>query len=368
MSSVRADVAIAGGGPAGAALAIELARRGVRVNLYEKATFPRLKACGEGLLPHGVAALSTIATLPSAPRVRGLRFVAAGSSVDVDFPEGFGLVVRRDRFDAWLFEKAAATPLVDARMGTPYRGEGERCVVGADGRRSMFHRRLTAIRPVRYRIGLAVHVGGLEGVRDQVEVFFHPRGELYVAPTGEGEALVAALFHRHHFRRDGVTYLLQAIPELRERSAGIEMTTAVLAAAPLGLHVPRIVDGELLLIGDAAGAPDPITGDGMAMALTSAALAADAIVSGDLGAYEAARLAMGRRAERLGRLLLAMARAEGSAARAMLRRPSLAATLLDVALARRPMNAATLVRAALGRLQGSATSSAPATPCSPQKV
>ena len=52
-----ADVTIVGGGPAGAALAVELGRRGMRVVLYEKARHPRFKPCGEGLLPHGVAAL-----------------------------------------------------------------------------------------------------------------------------------------------------------------------------------------------------------------------------------------------------------------------------------------------------------------------
>ena len=47
-----ADVAIAGAGPAGAALAIELGRRGLRVALYE-ARFPRLKACGEACFRTG---------------------------------------------------------------------------------------------------------------------------------------------------------------------------------------------------------------------------------------------------------------------------------------------------------------------------
>jgi flavin-dependent dehydrogenase len=340
---VVADVAIAGGGPAGASLAIELGRRGVRVNLYEKSRFPRLKACGEGLLPHGVAALASIAGLPDLPRVRGLRFVAAGASVDADFPEGCGLVVRRDWFDTWLFEKAAATPNVDARMGTPYRHGGERFVVGADGRHSLFHRRLAAFRPTERRVGLSTHVCGLEGVADQVEVFFHRDGELYVAPAGGGEALVAALFHQKRFRRDGVTYLLHAIPELRDRAARVTLTTPVLAAAPLGLRVPRITADNLLLIGDAAGAPDPITGDGIAMALASARPAADAIVSGDLASYERTRLAMGRNADRLGRLLLTVSRAEGRVARALLRRQSLVTTLLDVAVGRRPMSARTML-------------------------
>jgi flavin-dependent dehydrogenase len=342
---VVADVAVAGGGPAGSALAIELGRRGLRVTLYEKARHPRLKACGEGLLPHGVAALGAIAGLPDAPRVSGLRFVAGGASTEAHFPEGFGLVVRRDRFDAWLFEKAAATPNVDARMGTRYRSEGERFVVGADGRNSMFHRRLAARHPAHMRVGLSAHAIGVEGIGDRVEVFFHRDGEIYIAPTGGGEALVAALFHRARFRRDGITHLLASIPELRDRTSRIEWTTPVLAASPLGLRLDHVVDRDLLLIGDAAGAPDPITGDGIALAMASVKPAADAIVSGDLGKYERTRLAMGRNAGRLGRLLLAVSRAEGRVARALLRRQSLVTTLLDVALGRRDMNAGTLVRA-----------------------
>ena len=340
-----ADVAIAGGGPAGAALAIELGRRGLRVNLYEKTRHPRLKACGEGLLPHGVAALCDIAGLPDAPRVRGLRFVAGEASTDADFPEGFGLVVRRDWFDHWLFERAAATPNVDARMGTSYRPEGEPFIVGADGRNSIFHRRFEVQRPGRPRVGLSAHAIRLEGVNDRVEVFFHREGELYVAPTGGGETLVAALFHRERFRRDGITHLLRTIPAIRDRARHVEFTSPVLAAAPLGLRLSRIVDERLLLIGDAAGAPDPITGDGIAMAMASVKPAADAIVSGDLASYQRARLAMGRNAERLGRLLLAVSRAEGRTAHVLLRKRTLVTTLLDVALGRQEMNTRTLVRA-----------------------
>ena len=199
------DVTIVGGGPAGSALAVELGRRGAQVVLYEKARHPRLKPCGEGLLPHGVAALREIVGVPDAPRVRGLRFQAAGVSVDADFPAGHGLVVRRDRFDAWLFDRAASTPNVDARPGTPYRGERARLLVGADGARSMFHRRLPATVARPLRVGLSTHVGGLQGLGDRVEVFFHDDGELYLAPTGGGEALVAALFDYARFRPDGVT-------------------------------------------------------------------------------------------------------------------------------------------------------------------
>jgi flavin-dependent dehydrogenase len=342
------DVTVVGGGPAGAAVAIALGQRGVRVALYEQATSPRLKPCGEGLLPHGVEALRALTgDLPDAPVVRGLRFVVNGYAVASDFSSGTGLVVRRDRFDWWLLERAAATPNVDLRLGSRFRPDGERLIVGADGKRSMFHRGLRAYPAPARRVGLSTHAVGLTGLTDYVEVFFHRDGEIYVAPSGGGEAMIAGLFHRHAFRRDGIEHLLHAIPELRERAAHLEFTTPVLACSPLSLRVPRVVKPGLMLVGDAAGAPDAITGDGLALALTSALPAAEAIVTGDLASYQATRQRLGQSADRLAALLLRMSRVNQRAATVLLQRPSLVPTLLDVAVNRRELSAATLLRAVL---------------------
>ena len=332
--TLRPDVAIVGGGPAGSSLAAALGRRGVRVVLYEKARHPRLKACGEGLLPHGVRALRRIAGLPDAPRVRGLRFMAGDAAVDADFPNEAGLVVRRDRFDAWLFNVAASTPNVEVRDGTAYRGEPADVVVGADGVRSMFHRRLPGRFAEPYRAGLSVHATGIDHLSDQVEVFFHDEGELYIAPTGGGEALVSALLDYRCFRRDGVTHLIAKTPSLRDRSRRIAFTTPLLASAPLGLYVPRIVDLEarLLLVGDAAGTPDPITAGGLALTLASTESAVEAIVSGDLGHYASVRARMGRTAWRLGRLLLWLGRTERRAAWVLRECKPLIPRLLHLAL------------------------------------
>lgn len=310
------EVTIAGGGPAGSALAIELGQRGVPVTLYEKTRHPRLKPCGEGLLPHGVAALEAITSLPPAPRIRGLRFVAGTTSIDADFPRGHGLVVRRDRLDAWLFALAAATPNVDVRPGRAYQRPRRGLVVGADGIHSRFHRVLQAVPVVPWRAGLSAHVSGIDGLQDQVEVYFHDGGELYIAPAGNGEVLVSALFDYRSFRRDGIPHLLQRTPALRERLGRIEYTTPVLAAAPLSLHVPRIVDhaAGLLLVGDAAGTPDPITAGGLSLAFAGTRPAADAIVTGSLDEYARQRLAMGRRAHGLARVLLALGHTEHRAA------------------------------------------------------
>lgn len=291
--------------------------------LYEQARHPRLKPCGEGLLPHGVAALREIAGLPAAPHIRGLRFTAGRITVDADFPGEGGLVVRRDRFDAWLFAQAGATPNVDVRPGTAYRPGSTRFRVGADGIHSLFHRQLAgAYRPSR-RVGLSTHVLGLEGLGDRVDVFFHDEGELYVAPTGGGEALVSALFDYRHFRRDGITHLLDKTWALRDRVSRLEFTTPVLASAPLGLHVPRIVDPEagLLLIGDAAGASDPITASGLALALVATRSAAKAIVSGDLRQCE-------RPAHELGVLMRWLGQNERRATRVLRYAPAIIKPLL----------------------------------------
>ena len=316
------DVTIVGGGPSGAALAIVLGRRGARVLLYEKARHPRLKPCGEGLLPHGVAALREIAGLPEAPRIKGLRFVAGNESVVADFPGDPGLVVRRDRFDAWLFERAASTPNVDARPGVSYRPGPTRFLVGADGIHSRFHRRLPGRSWTPRRVGLSTHLLGLEGLGDRVEVFFHDEGELYIAPTGGGEALVSALLDYGAATRDGLTRLLKKTRGLRDRLPRLELTTPMLASAPLGLHVPRIIDpvaregepGKLLLIGDAAGAADPIAAGGLALAFMAVVPAADAITCDTLEAYQRHRLAMQRRARRWSQLMLWLGQSERRAA------------------------------------------------------
>jgi flavin-dependent dehydrogenase len=140
-------------------------------------------------------------------------------------------------------------------------------------------------------------------------------------------------------------HLLQAIPELRARTHRAVWTTPQLACAPLTVLVPRIVDHRLLLVGDAAGTVDAITGDGIASALASVAAAAEAIVSGRLHDYERRRLEAGRTGRRLAGLLLRLSRVEGLAARLLLQRPRLVPTLLDVAIGRRPMTAVTAIRA-----------------------
>jgi flavin-dependent dehydrogenase len=314
----RRDVLIVGGSVAGAALAIHLGRRGLRAVVFDKARFPRRKACGEGLLPHGAAELQSLGLGdPPGTRVHGLRYFSpSGDSAAARFDEcglGPGWVVHRDVFDRWLLRHARATPNVRVEESTSISaGEAEasgvKIVVGADGLHSIFHARPPFRRshPRRARVGMSAVVRGYPA-GDTVDIYLGAGGEAYVGPGANGETSLALLLEKG-VRPDD---LLAKLPAFRD----IEIVRTFIGAGPLGSVVDPIVDGRVLLIGDAAGAVDPISGEGMSLALLSARAAAEAIHeaidSDDLGAlegYAAARRGLMAPAAKMAGLLLKVSR------------------------------------------------------------
>jgi flavin-dependent dehydrogenase len=360
---VSPDVLVVGGGVAGSATARELGRRGLKVLLLEKARHPRPKPCGEGLLPHGVAALRAMGLeCPGVP-VRGLRYVSHGGAVaETDFPQGHGIVVRRERFDAYLFEQAASTPNVEALCGTAYdpRRWSAPWTVGSDGLNSAFHADAAfgARKPKIRRVGLSTHVEGLHFDRERVEVLFHPGGEVYLAPSEDGDALVACLYRTDSLPSGAdngqrVLKTLRSVPALRDRCGDLNFTTPVLGAGPLGLSLRTALSGQVLLVGDAAGAPDPVTGEGMSLALLSANLLAEALEAGDPNAYAAGRRLLGRNADWLSKWILRASRYGWIADRvvaSLAQRPDLFSKLVQIGIGARPPGdpgLADLVRMAL---------------------
>lgn len=338
------DAVVVGGGPAGSATAIELARRGLRVALLEKARHPRPKACGEGLLPQGVAALERLGVEAPGVRVTGIRYVSPGGvTAEARFPSGNGLVVRREAFDAALFDAARRTPNVEAFEEAPYDPARwkARWVIGADGLHSQFHRRpeFPASPPSVRRAGLTTRMRGLAVDRDRVEVVLHEGGEVYLAPSAEDEALVACLFRQENVppgptNEDRVMHTLLSLDVLEGRRRGLAFAAPVLGAGPLGLRVGAVATDDTLLVGDASGAPDPVTGEGMSLSLLSAGAAAEAIVAGRPGDYEKARRRLGAGADWLGRWLLRASRYPAIADRvvqSLVEHPDLFTKLLEIA-------------------------------------
>jgi flavin-dependent dehydrogenase len=121
--SERCDIAVIGGGPAGAATAIRAARAGANVIVFEKGVHGRDKVCGDGLTPRAVAALDELKIdLDGAHLVDGLRMIAGSRERELPWSDGDrfpanGAVWPRRRLDAALID-AAADAGADIRFET----------------------------------------------------------------------------------------------------------------------------------------------------------------------------------------------------------------------------------------------------------
>lgn len=329
-----ADVAVVGGGPAGAAAAITLARAGRSVVLVDKARFPRDKCCGDGLTTGALRRLEALGLRPEAVpswfrvddvHVRG----PAGHSVVFPLPRNQGLyaaVARRSDLDAAFLDVARAAG-VEVHDGCALRGArvsagGDSVVLDVDG--------LGAVR-ARYAVGadgmwsrLRKSLGPAEegeeaylgewhafrqyftGVSDvaanQLWVWFEPDllpGYAWSFPLGDGRANVGFGVQR----RTGVSVqvmkaqwaALLARPHVREALGPGAEPESPHKAWPIPARVQHTAlsaaGGRALFVGDAARATDPMTGEGIGQALETGVLAAEAMLGAGALAPERAAAA-----------------------------------------------------------------------------
>ncbi|MDP2345829.1 MAG: NAD(P)/FAD-dependent oxidoreductase [Deltaproteobacteria bacterium] len=324
-----ADVVIAGGGLAGAATGIALRARGLSVIVCDKAEFPRDKPCGEGLLPHGLELLHAlgigdVVDVVGGQPFRGILYHCHGVVARGDFEGGqHGRGLRRRHFDNAVRDRAAALGVqlvqgtvsgvsVDDDGGTLTLSDSRslrgRFVVGADGPRS----------PVRHGLGLdgGAPVLGRYALRrhfrlragtplpERVEVHVGDGHEMYVTPVGDDVVGVAALCEKRVMTSgDGkpaerLSSLIAGCAPLRERLDGCVPDGDALACGPLRVKSKAVWKGRCVLVGDAAGYVDAITGEGMSLALKTAMLAADAIADVVAGKRSLHRSMEGYRAKR----------------------------------------------------------------------
>jgi menaquinone-9 beta-reductase len=329
------DVVIVGGGPAGAALAIVLARRGRDVLVLERSPAWRWRACGVFTSPVTVRALArlsltqeelaTVARPLPAMRVEtpgGSRFrLTYGDDGSLQAP---AVGLDRSRLDPLLLARAREAG-AEVREGVSVRGVvGGRLtlatggdtgpeiaawvIVGADGIRSVVARSAGVARHAWLgdRVGLTFHIADPrpDEPRDARMIVF-PGGYVGLAPVPGGRVNVGIVLGTSwtaRLRNDGaertVDAVLEAIPPADDdpvdwRSA--ERCDPIEGASPIGHRAARRHGPGWLLVGDAAGFLDPFTGEGLHRALVSARLATDAIdrqLSGDEGALAAYDRAM----------------------------------------------------------------------------
>ncbi len=298
------DLLVAGGGPIGLATALYARRAGLSVAVVERRADPVDKACGEGLMPAAVAALGDLDVALDGRPFTGIRYLAPGRSVAAEFRAGPGLGVRRTVLHAALAARADAagvkrvqdTVTTVRQDGTGVTSGGLRAgwLVAADGLHSPIRRALGLERPapgVR-RYGLRRHLV-LPPWSDHVEVHWAERAEAYVTPVADDLVGVALLVGEAG--RASYDELLASFPVLRARLRGARPATEVRGAGPLRQVATAPRAGRVLLVGDAAGYVDALTGEGIAVGLATARAAVDAVVAGRPEAYPRAWRAATRR-------------------------------------------------------------------------
>jgi menaquinone-9 beta-reductase len=319
------DVVVAGAGPAGALCAYLLARQGLAVLLIDKSAFPRNKVCGSCLNGAALAALQVagLADLPvllGGLPLRALHLRAAHRQATIPLPVGMAL--SRLALDAALVRAAVAAgaaflPRTEATLEPPsdsgnsqpsatakrreikVRSDGQaksvsgQIAVAADGLGGGF---LKAIGTMGWAVAAHAPLGA-GAVIDDNSANYSP-GTIFMAcaPAGyvglvrleDGRLDVAMALDRGKSQTAGGTAV--AALSILEAS-GLPRPAALAAATLRGTSYltrrrARVASDGLLVIGDAAGYVEPLTGEGMAWAMQQAILAAPlisaAIVRSDL--------------------------------------------------------------------------------------
>jgi flavin-dependent dehydrogenase len=323
MMKSETDVFVIGGGPAGLAAAIAMRQRGFQVIVADGSKPPIDKACGEGLLPDGRAALAQLGiSVPAADShsLRGIRFVSAGLNVHASFPHGEGIGVRRTALHRLMVARAEALG-VSFLWQTPVSGlhaDGvcvgnqivrSRWIVGADGGSSLVRgwARLDRYRTDHARYAFRRHYR-VAPWSDCMEIHWGSGAQIYITPVASDEVCVA-LVSRDMVSRDPHLRLDQALasfPEVAIRLCKASPSSPERGAVSSTRQLRQVYAGRVALVGDASGAIDVITGEGLCLAFRQAQVLAGCFTSGDLRHYQQQHRALARRPIMMARLMLAL--------------------------------------------------------------
>jgi flavin-dependent dehydrogenase len=295
------DVLVVGGGPVGLATAIHCALAGLSVAVAEPRGTPIDKACGEGVMPAAVRRLAALGVRPDGRPLRGIRYVDERRQADARFRHGDGLGVRRTALHGALAARATALgiPVLPTRVTAfaqqdshvTAAGTDARYLVAADGLHSTIRRILerggasSPRRPPARRYGLRTHFR-IAPWTDLVEVHLTARAEAYVTPVTADVVGVALLLPRPG--GDDFEAQLSAFPTLSRRLAGTARASGVRGAGPMRQDVQRRVYGRVLLVGDASGYLDALTGEGLSVGLAQAEVLTRCLAAGRPDDYERA--------------------------------------------------------------------------------
>jgi flavin-dependent dehydrogenase len=284
------DVAIIGAGPAGSTLAALLARRGVDVAVFDRDAFPRDKLCGEFLSYDALPVLAPLGVLDAidaagAPRIERCRVIGSKRTYEFALPQA-ARGVSRMFFDDLLLRTAEASGAKrrDGETVTSLEHLDAKIIVGAWGRWGRFDQQLERgfVRDRSHRnFGFKRHYFSSTTRTNSIDLYSFRRGYLGVNAVEGNITNICGLVHAsrlagHKGRWDSFVESIRAEePRLEELYAGHAAAQEhYLSSEPVIFRARSAVEGGVFMIGDASGIIDPLTGNGMAMAIQSALLVA----------------------------------------------------------------------------------------------
>lgn len=312
------EVIVVGAGPGGSTAAMALAQKGYDVLLLDRQAFPRDKICGDAV---PASALDLLYALGMEERIRAANFYyidkmrlvsPKGYSMDADFPEDRHItqsaIVPREEFDVLLQQHAidSGANFVQAQVKEPIVEDGRvtgvtarvngsvktfhsKIVIGADGVTSSIARQIrTDEHDDHHRaVALRAYIEDIDELPHQVEFYLYNEilpGYAWIFPLGEGKANIGLGMRLDTFREKSYNLKkmladFMEMPDIKKRLRnGGRLRSIATWQLNFGSQkdIQRVYDGALL-IGDAAGFINPLTGGGISNAVISARLAAETI-------------------------------------------------------------------------------------------
>lgn len=301
-----------GAGPAGAAAAIQAARAGAKVVVFDKAPYGRDKVCGDGLTPRAVGALQDLKIdMDDAHHIDGLRMIANQTVRQLPWPSGgrfpsHGAVWPRRRLDAALIDAATeagaeviweteALPILDgARVTGVTAGDHTwtaPMTIVATGAPGTVARMVGAERVADEPFGLAIrayaesprhadrHLEACLTLKDEHGTPVPGYGWMFPAGDGTVNIGVGALSTMKGFKSLNLNTLLDSYRDMVQESWGLGPNLERPRAWRLPMSAQKRHGPGWVAIGDAAGLINPMNGEGIDYGLESGMLAADLGIS-----------------------------------------------------------------------------------------